>query len=67
MSLSRIAELEAVADNLRRENADLRAQLRRTSLLPPPLDDLPSPHDAVGAVEFSPLDACLPIANQEGA
>lgn len=66
MTLSRISELEALADNLRRENAELRAQLRRTSLLPPPLDDLPSPRDAVGAAEFPQIDACLPIANQEG-
>lgn len=43
LTLSRISELEAIADNLRRENAELRSQLesltRKTSLLPPPIED----------------------------
>lgn len=51
---------------LEEQNADLRAQIRKTSLLPPPLDDLPSPRDATCAVEFPSIDACLPTANQEG-
>ena len=61
MSLSRIAELEALADNLTRENNELRNQLRRTSLRPPSFSELPSPIPDIG----NPEPEVLRLLNRE--